>query len=157
VGIEIERKFLVNKSLFKSIKIDSSSKILQGYLYSDDYKTIRVRTKDEKGFITIKGKTIIASRPEFEYEIPYSEAIEILETLCDSTISKTRNYIKHNNHIWEVDVFDGQNSDLIMAEIELKNINEKIDLPKWIIEEVTYNNKYYNNYLSKVPFNTWGK
>ncbi len=155
MGVEIERKFLVDKKLIKNIKFDKSAKICQGYIFSDEKKTIRVRTKDNQGFLTIKGKSFLAIRPEYEYEIPLDEALEILNNFCKYKISKTRNYLKVDEFVWEVDFFDKDNSNLILAEIELKSINDKFVIPNWITEEVTNDYRYYNNYLSREPYNFW--
>ncbi len=154
MGIEIERKFLVKSDKWKSL----GNRIFyqQGYLLIDKSRTIRVRTFDEKGFLTIKGASVGIRRSEFEYEIPVDDARVIMENLCEKPlIKKYRTKIKLNDLIWEVDEFIGENDGLVIAEVELENENQKIDIPSWIGEEVTGDIKYYNSMLIKNPFNMW--
>lgn len=154
MGIEIERKFLVKSDEWKSL----GNRIFyqQGYLLSDKYRTIRIRTIEEKGFITIKSSVKGISRNEFEYEIPVEEAKLILETLCEKPfIKKYRTKIQLNELVWEIDEFLDDNDGLIIAEVELANENQKIDIPNWIGEEVTGDMKYFNSMLTKNPFNKW--
>jgi adenylate cyclase len=154
--IEIERKFLVTSTDF--IK-ESYCKyeIAQGYLNSNPYRTVRIRIKDDKGFLTIKGKgnETGVSRFEWEKEIDYNEAKNLLLLCENGVIEKTRYNIKHGNHIVEVDVFYGENKSLIMAEIELKNENEAFEKPSWLGKEVTNDERYYNAYLSNNPYVNW--
>lgn len=152
---EIEHKYLVKKELWKLVIPDSSAEVKQGYLLTDPNKTIRVRTKGNKGFITIKGKSIGASRPEFEYEIPLSEAIELINGFSSNIIEKTRHYVTFENKLWEVDEFKGLNEGLIVAEIELTDENEKYSTPDWVGENVTEDQRYANSNLSIKPFTTW--
>jgi CYTH domain-containing protein len=154
LGIEIERKFLIKSDEWKSL----GNRIFyqQGYLLSDKNRTIRIRTIEDKGFITIKGSAKGISRNEFEYEIPVVEARVILETLCDKPfIKKYRTKIQLKDLVWEVDEFLDENDGLVIAEIELKDENQKIDIPNWIGEEVTGDRKYYNSMLTKNPFTKW--
>lgn len=127
----------------------------QGYLYSDASKTIRIRVADSLAWLTIKGKTTGASRPEFEYEIPKEEAIQMLELMAESSLEKYRYKIKIDDHIWEVDAFKGENEGLLLAEIELSDEAEVFSRPNWIGEEVTSNIRYFNSYLSANPFSKW--
>ena len=154
--IEIERKFLVNSDVFlKLFKV--KNRIVQGYLSSVPERTVRVRIKGDKGYLTIKGKGNESglSRMEWEKEIDVKEAEQLLQ-LCESgVIDKIRYEIESGNHIIEVDVFEGENKGLIMAEIELKSENESYEKPDWLGNEVTGDIKYYNAYLSKKPFKTW--
>ena len=153
---EIERKFLVH-SLDFIAEASHSQKIAQGYLNSTPERTVRIRIKDKKGFITIKGKgdKTGTTRFEWEKEIEFHEA-EALLNLCDpGVIDKTRYLIKKGNHTFEIDVFEGENKGLIVAEIELSNANETFEKPSWLAEEGTGQEKYYNAYLSKNPFTTW--
>lgn len=152
---EIERKFLVNMPLWDKLSKPEPQHFRQGYLFSSPEKTIRVRTTNSGAFITIKGKSIGASRSEFEYEIPKDEAIELLNEFSENELSKTRYNINHEGHVWEVDVFEGENLGLIVAEIELQDENENFEIPEWIGEEVTSQIKYYNSNLTKKPFTSW--
>ena len=154
--IEIERKFLVTSTAFL---VESYKKhaISQGYLNSNPERTVRIRIKGNKGFITIKGigNTSGASRLEWEKEISLVEA-KLLLPLCEKgIIEKTRYEVKSGNHVIEVDIFHGENEGLILAEIELKDENEVIVKPIWLGEEVTGNKLYYNSYLSLNPFKNW--
>ena len=152
---EIERKYLVNQELWKQIIPEKSVEIKQAYLLTDPNKTIRIRTKGDTGFITIKGKSIGASRPEFEYEIPLSDAIELINGFSSNIIEKTRHYVTYERKLWEVDEFKGLNAGLILAEIELSDENEEYSVPDWVGENVTVDQKYANSNLSIKPFTTW--
>lgn len=154
--IEIERKFLVNSEVFKTIAF-AKNQIAQGYLCSIPERTVRVRIKGSKGFLTIKGLSNESglSRFEWEKEIPVDDAKKLL-LLCEKgVIDKTRFEIKVGNHIYEVDEFYGENKGLIIAEIELKYENENFEKPTWLGEEVTNDNRYYNSYLSRNPYKNW--
>ncbi len=154
---EIERKFTVKNTSFLNDYV-AKHKIIQGYLSENINSAVRIRIKNNKAFITIKGKSnqTGTTRFEWEKEITVSEAQELLN-LCDKKIEKTRYDIKINNHIIEVDVFEKENEGLIIAEIELINEDEHITLPNWIDEEVTGNEKYYNLYLLNNPYKYWKK
>ena len=150
---EIERKFLVKKDLF--LPNTEGEYIAQGYLSSTPERTVRVRIKNNRGYLTIKGKNEGISRSEFEYEIPESDAKELLQ-LCEPSIIIKRRYIVNiNDSIWEVDVFEGENAGLIVAEIELKSEEDTFSKPDWIGEEVSFDVRYYNSNLSKRPFKFW--
>ncbi|MDM1045528.1 CYTH domain-containing protein [Myroides sp. 1354] len=154
--IEIERKFRTKCTNFERLA-HSKSTIAQGYLNSDAERTVRVRLKNNKGYLTIKGKSNATgtSRFEWEKEIDYQEA-EALLTLCeDHVISKTRYLIPVGKHLFEVDVFHGKNEGLVIAEVELQDENEVFEKPEWLGEEVTGQLEYYNSYLSNHPFTTW--
>lgn len=144
MGVEIERKFLVDEEKWKSSKPSNGQSILQGYLLRSADKTVRVRIKENQGYLTLKGKTTGASRPEFEYEIPVSEAREMLDTFCDQYIDKVRYEVKIDGKVWEVDEFNSPRKGLILAEIELQSEEEDITLPDWIEDEVTGDPQYYN-------------
>jgi CYTH domain-containing protein len=154
--IEIERKFLVNSNAFlKQFKV--KNRIVQGYISSVPERTVRVRIKGLKGYLTIKGKSSSngLSRMEWEKEIDITDA-ELLLQLCESgIIDKIRYDVEFGNHTFEVDVFDGENKGLIIAEIELQSENESFEKPDWLSKEVTGDEKYYNAYLSKKPFLSW--
>jgi adenylate cyclase len=156
--IEIERKFLVTSDEYKTAAF-AKNEIAQGYLNSTPERTVRVRIKGNKGYLTIKGKGNESgmSRFEWEKEIPVSEAKSLLELCEKGVISKTRFEIKVGNHVYEVDEFYGENSGLVIAEIELKSETETFEKPSWLGNEVTNNEQYYNAYLSKTPFKNWEK
>ncbi|WP_405294226.1 CYTH domain-containing protein [Algibacter sp. Ld11] len=156
--IEIERKFLVKSEAFKE-EAFKQTRISQGFLNTDKARTVRIRLKGEQGFITIKGASSKSglSRFEWEKEIPKQEA-EALLGLCEpSIIDKTRYEVKMGQHIYEVDEFYGDNSGLIVAEIELNSETETYIKPEWLGKEVTGDVKYYNSQLSKQPFKSWIK
>ena len=156
--LEIERKFLVKSDDFKE-QAFAKNKIAQGYLSSIAERTVRVRIKGEKAFLTIKGigQQGGMSRFEWENQIPLDEAAELLKLCEKGKIEKTRYEIKFGNHIYEVDEFYGENEGLTMAEIELRSEDENFEKPEWLGEEVTNDERYYNAYLSKNPFKNWGK
>jgi CYTH domain-containing protein len=155
MGLEIERKFLVNHAKWAVTEKPKREFYKQGYMLTDPNKTIRVRATDTKGFLTIKGKTEGATRAEFEYEIPKEEAIQLLDMFAVSDLTKYRYKVFFAEKLWEVDVFLGENEGLIIAEIELSSEDETFDLPDWAAEEVTGVNKYYNSNLSTFPFKRW--
>lgn len=154
--IEIERKFLVASNDFIE-ESEAQFEIAQGYLSSNPERTVRVRVKGDKGFLTIKGKSSEsgASRFEWEKEIAVGEAKQLLLLCENGVIEKTRYHVKKGNHLFEVDVFYGENEGLVMAEIELSDENEAFEKPDWLGEEVTHDERYYNAYLSNRPFTTW--
>jgi adenylate cyclase len=129
MATEIEHKYLVIKDIWGKIIPNKSVEIRQAYLLTDPEKTIRVRTKGNSGFITIKGKANRASRLEFEYEIPIEDAIELINKFCSNLIEKIRHIVIHDNNTWEVDEFKGLNEGLIVAEIELTSEDEKYSIP----------------------------
>ena len=152
MGIEIERKFLVNAEKFKQIEKPNKEFFRQGYLLTDPKKTIRVRQTSDKGFITIKGISVGASRAEFEYEIPREEAKELLDQFAVSELSKYRTTILFEDKCWEVDEFLGKNEGLWVAEIELTSEDESFTLPDWVGQEVTGDAQYYNLNMTILPF-----
>ncbi|MFH6991430.1 CYTH domain-containing protein [Flavobacterium sp. FlaQc-48] len=156
--LEIERKFLVKSDDFKK-QAFTQNNIAQGYLSAVPERTVRVRIKGKKGFITIKGigQQGGMSRFEWENEIPLDEAQELLKLCEKGKIEKTRFEIKSGKHIFEVDEFYGENEGLVMAEIELESETEPFEKPEWLGEEVTNDPRYYNAYLSKNPFKEWEK
>ena len=156
--IEIERKFLVTSAVYKTLAF-AKNEIAQGYLNSNPERTVRVRIKGEKGFLTIKGKGNSSgmSRFEWEKEIPVDEAKTLLN-LCESgVISKMRFEVKIGQHIFEVDEFFGENRGLVIAEIELISETESFEKPSWIGKEVTNDERFYNAYLSQNPYSKWEK
>ena len=153
--IEIERKFLVNHEKWDNVIKPTGHNYRQGYLVAEAGMTIRVRVADDRGYITIKGATVGVSRSEFEYKIPKEEAEELLDRFAVSELSKIRYKIEFAGKLWEVDQFLGDNSGLLMAEIELTSEAEEFQLPDWIETEVTGDQRYYNSYLSENPYNNW--
>ncbi len=155
MGKEIERKFLVDHDKWNLLAKPIGRLLRQGYLLTDPEKTIRVRQTANKGYLTIKGKNIGASRLEYEYEIPVEEAEELLAQFAVSELSKTRYVIAFAGKNWEVDEFSGDNAGLIVAEIELNDEDEAFEIPDWITKEVTSEEKYYNSNLTLVPYKNW--
>lgn len=148
MGIEIERKYLVKDPSFKELSV-SKHRLIQGYLNRDPYRTVRVRLKDDKGYITVKGKTIGETRLEFEYEIPHEDALELME-LCESpVIDKTRYIVPFGNFLWEVDEFHGKLDGFTLAEIELPGVDTEFNIPTFIGKDVTGDPRYYNSNLHK--------
>lgn len=154
--IEIERKFLVISEDFKK-EAFAQNRIVQGYLSSVPDRTVRVRIKGDKGFLTIKGASNVSGRSRFEWEkeIPLEDAQQLLQLCEKGVIDKIRFEVKVGNHMFEVDTFYGDNQGLIIAEIELSSENENFEKPKWLGKEVTNDNRYYNSNLSKNPFINW--
>ena len=154
MAIEIERKFLVKEKPFSIAK--RSLKINQGYIINEKSKVIRVREKGDDYFLTIKGNNIGISRLEYDFPISKEDAKELIFHFCKTTlIEKTRHYIKNKGHTWEVDEFHGKNNGLIVAEIELESEDEKFEIPDWVGEEVTQDDRYYNMNLAIHPFTSW--
>jgi CYTH domain-containing protein len=154
MGLEIERKFLLKNSEWKKIA-GLGQTIKQGYLNLDAERTVRVRIVNEKGILTIKGKTVGMTRLEFEYEIPIDEAEEIIKLSDKTIIEKTRYEILIDGLNWEIDIFEGNNKGLEVAEIELDNENTQIVKPEWIGLEVTEDTRYYNSNLIINPYEQW--
>ncbi|MFV7770038.1 CYTH domain-containing protein [Shewanella marisflavi] len=153
---EIERKYLVKNDEFKQ-KAARSVRIIQGYLSSVPERTVRVRVKGDKGFLTIKGigNESGASRYEWESEIPVAEAQELLKICEPGVIDKTRYLVEYENHVFEVDEFYQSNQGLTVAEVELTTETQTVSKPTWLGEEVTGDSRYYNSMLMKHPFTTW--
>ena len=152
MATEIERKYLIKEDLLNLPK--EGNRIVQGYLWSEKEKSMRIRITKGKGFLTIKTGTNPLSRMEYEYEIPMTDAEELLAQ-CDKKIDKTRFIIEHAGMNWEVDVFEGENKGLIMAEIELLTEDQKYEKPEWLGMEVTEDKRYLNVNLINRPFTLW--
>ena len=150
---EIERKFLVNTELWQPQS--DGLEIKQGYLSTDKERVVRVRTKGNKAFLTIKGKSQGISRVELEYEIPVKEAKVLLQLSKNHPIEKTRFVEQHNGKTWEIDIFENENEGLVLAEVELESENEEINLPTWVTKEVSEDHRYFNAWLSENPFCEW--
>lgn len=154
--MEIERKFLVKSADYK--KLGKPVRISQGYLNSSKERTVRVRIFGDQGFITVKSAVQGISRQEYEYEIPIQDAREMLDHLCERPlVEKDRYEILQENHTWEVDEFLGENSGLVIAEIELESESEPFEKPDWIGEEVSQDPKYFNSNLIRFPYSLWEK
>ena len=151
---EIERKFLVRDNTWRGQ--DGGKRYRQGYLSTVKERTVRVRTTGDKGFITIKGESVCATRSEYEYEIPLVDANEMLDRLCERPlIEKTRYRVSHEGLVWEIDEFEGDNRGLTIAEVELKDETQSVTLPGWIGQEVTGDPRYFNANLVANPFSQW--
>ncbi|MDD5229120.1 MAG: CYTH domain-containing protein [Methylococcales bacterium] len=155
MAIEIEHKFLLANDDWRE-QVSHSVIYKQGYLTSQATSSIRVRISDSQAWLNIKSATIGSQRHEYEYEIPLSDAHEILDNLClKPVIEKTRHFVRHENHLWEIDEFEGENAGLIVAEIELDALEENFAKPNWVGVEVTQDVRYYNNNLARIPYSQW--
>jgi len=155
MGTEIERKFLTTNNNWKHLPSQKAD-YTQGYFATNKDCSIRVRVTEDAASINIKSATLGIYRSEFDYPIPVNDARELLGTLCiHPLIEKTRYKILYDNHTWEVDVFSGENEGLIVAEIELKSIDEEFTKPDWIGEEVSDDPRYYNVCLVERPYKNW--
>ncbi len=155
MGVEIERKFLVDHEKWKALTKLKGIAYQQGYLVNEKGKTVRIRIAGDKAFITIKGATEGFTRKEYEYEIPLKDGQELLENFNLKGTAKTRFRITVAGKVWEVDEFSAENTGLIVAEIELKDENETFEKPGWLGEEVTSDPRYYNSNLAQNPFSSW--
>jgi len=154
MGTEIERKFVPRDDSWRHLA--RGVRYRQGYLSVDSERTVRVRTVGDRGFLTVKGKTVGASRLEFEYPVPLDDAEQMLDLLCQGPlIEKTRYNIPHRGLTWEVDEFEGDNAGLVIAEVELTSEDQALELPDWIGEEVTGDPRYYNANLITNPYKHW--
>ena len=147
MALEIERKFLVDKRKLRGLNFFSEEKISQGYL--SRRPTVRVRLTDTRAFLTIKSSTKGISRQEFEYEIPTSDAEELLKLCGRNVLKKYRRKVEYGGHVWEIDFFAGRHAGLILAEVELTSPDEAVDLPDWITKEVSGDKNYFNANLVK--------
>jgi len=155
MGLEIERKFLVINDNWKA-RVERETQIKQGYLASAQRATIRVRIEDNIGTLNIKSATQGITRREYEYEIPMQDAEALLQNLLvGSAIEKVRHRVPFAGHVWEIDVFEGENRGLIVAEVELASESERFEQPDWLGEEVSDDARYYNACLADKPFTTW--
>lgn len=157
MAIEIERKFLLGNTSWQQQPDLSVTHIRQGYLISDSVRTVRVRWRNGTGYLTVKGKPEAGSiaRVEYEYEIPGSEAEALLQLCQPSLIEKKRWLLPAGPHTWEIDVFEGENAGLCVAEIELGSEEEAFEKPEWLGEEVTHDKRYSNAALSRMPYLKW--
>lgn len=155
MALEIERKFLIRNEDWR-LAATNPQRLRQGYLNNEKLCSVRVRTSEDRAWLNIKGATVGAQRQEFEYEIPLKEANELLDTLCKKPlIEKVRHHLHVGAHTWEIDVFEGDNAGLVVAEIELDHPDEPFAKPAWVGEEVTMDVRYYNTSLCRHPFKDW--
>ena len=156
MGEELERKFLVRNDDWREGA--QGSLYRQGFLSTEPERTVRVRVAESRGWITVKGRGLGLRRPEFEYEIPVDDAQEMLERLCQRPlIEKLRYKLRVGDHLWEIDVFEGDNAGLVLAEIELRSEEEPFETPAWLGEEVTGDARYFNANLVAHPYRSWGQ
>ena len=155
MGIEIERKFLVNHNKWRLLEKPTGTTYKQGYILNDEKRTVRIRVTDTAAYITLKGGTTGISRNEFEYKIPADEGNQILNGFATSFVQKVRYNIHFAGNLWEVDVFSGDNEGLIVAEIELDSENQPFEKPDWVSEEVSDDYRYTNASLSLLPYTSW--
>lgn len=152
---EIERKFLIEPEAWRKLNKPAGKHYKQGYIPGSDEVTTRIRVANSKGYLTLKGKTVGISRDEFEYEVPYNDAIEMINSFTNIGTEKIRYEIPIDNVVWEVDEFLGDNAGLIVAEIELKNEDQTFNIPSWIGQEVTNDSRYFNFHLAIYPYRDW--
>jgi len=154
VGIEIERKFLVTGEGWRPGY--EAHSIRQGYLAVGPPASVRVRVSGDQAYLNIKRSTLDIARDEFEYPIPLADAEYLLTNLCaDRCVEKTRHLVRHAGLVWEVDVFAGSNTGLVVAEVELDQADQSIELPPWAGREVSGDPRYLNSSLSQYPFQAW--
>ncbi len=153
---EIERKFLVIGDAWRELA--TSFQFCQGYIYSSQHCFVRIRKESNQAFLTVKGPKSGIARPEFEYPIPPQDAEELLQTLANKPlIYKTRHKLPMGQHIWEIDEFEGDNTGLIVAEIELESENTPFEKPSWLGQEVTHDARYRNAALARFPYCQWSE
>lgn len=157
MGVEIERKFLVADDSWREAA-PAGVRYRQGYLSTNPGGSVRVRVSGDRAWLNIKSATVGLTRREYEYEIPAADAHAILEELCvKPLIEKTRFIVQHDGHAWEVDVFEGDNAGLVVAEIELGSADEEFTVPEWADEDVSGDVRYYNQRLVEHPYSSWSK
>lgn len=152
---EVERKFLVSDDSWQA-GVTSSQRMRQGYLPGMETASVRLRISGDRAHLNIKSATLAVSRLEYDYPVPLADAEEMLERLCQRPfIDKTRHHVPHGGHLWEVDVFHGDNAGLVVAEIELASPDEPFVRPPWLGEEVSHDPRYYNVCLVTHPYKDW--
>ncbi len=155
MGVEIEHKFLVVNDTWRT-DADQGTVIRQGYLSESEQASVRVRVAGKRANLNIKSATLGVSRQEFEYSIPREDAEEMLDTLASGNlIEKTRYRVPYGKHVWEVDVFEGVNRGLVVAEVELHDAQDVFEKPPWVGEEVSDDPRYYNTCLAEKPYQEW--
>jgi len=155
MGLEIERKFLVQNDSWRD-QVSRQVSIKQGYLTNEQRLVTRVRIAEDQALLTLKGATDGIRRSEFEYEIPVADGEALLASLSNgSVIEKTRFFIETGTHLWEIDIFEGDNAGLVVAEIELSDEDEHFDKPNWLGEEISTDARYFNANLIRHPYISW--
>jgi len=155
MGVEIERKFLVKDDSWRS-DVESEAHLMQGYLADSDKATVRVRITGNVACLTIKGPTVGVRRSEYEYPIPLADAQAMLRDLAVyPAIDKTRYQVRVGRHLWELDLFTGENAGLVLAELELGSEDEPFELPAWAGKDVSDDPRYYNVNLARNPYQHW--
>ena len=156
MGQEIERKFLLQSDAWRA-EIRHSTQLEQGYLADTQQVSVRVRLleAEDRAWLNIKSATLGISRAEYEYEIPAQDARTLLDTLCGAKLEKTRHWVEHAGHTWEIDEFAGANAGLVVAELELTAVEAPFERPPWLGREVSNDPRYYNNQLAQRPYQTW--
>jgi adenylate cyclase len=156
MATEIERKFLVRDNSWRKGSIVKEVRYRQGYMTSGEAASVRIRISNHDAYLNIKSATLGIKRQEFEYPIPEQDAQEMLDTLCHKPlIEKTRFYLEYQGHTWEVDVFEGDNEGLVVAEVEMESEDEDFEKPSWLGEEVSEDPRYYNTCLVRHPYKDW--
>jgi adenylate cyclase len=153
MGVEIERKFLVRGGAWRRA-VERSTRMVQGYL-GGDRCSVRVRVEADAAFLNVKSKTLGAKRSEYEVPLPLADAQAMLDEFCSARVEKVRHVVPHGGRRWEVDEFLGENAGLVVAEIELGDIEERFEEPEWLGSEVTAEKRYYNVNLVAQPFALW--
>ncbi len=155
MGTEIERKYTLKNQQWRN-NVEHSERMVQGYLAGNARASVRIRIIGDKANLNIKSATLGIFRQEYEYALPLNDAEKMLNELCEKPlIDKVRHYVYFSGKKWEIDVFSGENEGLVVAEVELNDINEAIDLPDWVEKEVSQDTRYYNVSLVKHPFKNW--
>lgn len=153
MGVEIERKFLLAGTSWRAL--GQPVLLRQGYLSSDPARVVRVRVEGDHAYLTVKGRSVGATRGEWEYPIPLADANELLALCQQPIVEKFRRQIEFAGNTWEVDEFLGANQGLVVAEIELASEDQQFDKPEWIGDDVTHDKRYYNSNLVRRPFSSW--
>lgn len=158
MGVEPERKFLVKDNSWMAA-VEEKYPIAQAFLSKDAERIVRIRLMGDEAFLTVKGKAPAGTieTPEFEYEIPVNDAQDLMKLCLPGDITKTRHIVTFEGNKWEIDIFHGANSGLVMAEIEFKGEGRTFTPPPWLGEEVTQDRRYANSALSEKPYSTWEK
>ena len=155
MGTEIERKFLVVNDSWRS-QVVRRRPFEQGYLAITGDCAVRVRVDGERAALNIKNATLDIQRQEYEYPIPLADAREMLDSLClGRSLRKVRHWVEHDGDVWEVDVFEGQNQGLVLAELEVEHREQRFSVPGWVGREVSGDERYLNSYLAVTPYRTW--
>lgn len=155
MALEIERKFLLCDDSWRQ-SVERQEYYQQGYLSGTERCSIRIRVTNDRAFLNIKSATLGIQRTEYDYPIPLNDARQMLEQFCQGAmIEKTRYFVHYGRHVWEIDVFEGDNQGLVVAEVELTDVDEAFDKPPWIGEEVSDDPRYYNVCLVRHPYSQW--